>query len=306
MNKPFLSKVATTVAVSFLSAGAFADVSIYGKANVSFQNSDDGTDSATEVRNNASRVGLKGSQDLDEGLKAIYQFEFQVEVDDGDTGGRTLGQRNIYVGLQGDFGTAKIGKFDTPLKEAQNKIDLFNDMNGDIANIITVNDNRPNNVVAWASPDTLPVAIYIAYISSEDPDVDNGVSASLSYTTLNDNLYLAVAVDQDVEAEGSDAVRGVVQYTMGDWQFGGLVEEYDAGAGAESGYLVSAQYSMDKWALKGQFGTSDIDEMGGESLSLGADYKLGKPVKLFGFLTTIESDEGTDEAYTGVGIEYKF
>lgn len=306
MNKPCFQRVATALAISFFATGAFADIEFYGKANVSFQNSDDGTDSTTEVRSNASRVGVKGFEDLDDNLKAVFQLEFESSPDDGEASGQTFGQRNIFVGLQGNFGLVKAGKFDSPFKEAQNKIDLFNDMNGDIATMITVNDNRPSNVVAYVSPESLPVTVYVAYISSEDPEVDNGVSASLSFTTLNDSLYLAVAMDQDVEAEGAEAVRGVVQYTLGAWQFGGLVEESDNGVESESGYLGSVQYSMDKWALKAQYGTSDIVQTGGESLSLGADYKLGKPVKLFGFVTTLESDEGADEAYTGVGIEYKF
>lgn len=303
MNKPYFQRLAISAAISLISTGAFADIDFYGKANVSFQNSDDGSGSTTEVRSNASRVGVQGFEAIDENLKAVFQLEFETSPDDGDSSGQTFTQRNIYVGLQGNFGTVKAGKFDSPFKEAQNKVDLFNDMEGDIANMITVNDNRPSNVVAYASPDA-PIVAYVAYISSEDPDVDNGISASVSFT--HENLYLALAADQDVEAEGADAVRAVVQYSLGDLQLGGLIEESDDGSGAENGYFASAQYKLNKWALKAQFGTSDIDEMGGESLSLGADYALAKPVKVYGFVTALESDEGTDESYVGVGIEYKF
>lgn len=303
MIKLFIPRVASLAVLPLISTWALADADLYGKANVSFQNSDDGSGSTTEVRSNASRLGVKGSETLDGGLTAIYQFEFQVAVDDGDNDGSTFSQRNIFVGLQGEMGTVKLGKFDTPLKSAQNKIDLFNDLEGDIANLITVNDNRPDNVLAYTSPEA-PVVFNVAYISSEDDAVDNGLSASVAYT--QDQLYLALAVDKDVEAPGSEAVRAVVQYRLNDWQFGGLLEESDDGFGSESGYLVSAKYQLEEWALKAQFGTSDIDESGAEALSLGADYKLARPVKLFGFVTTLESDEGTDEAYTGVGIEYKF
>lgn len=304
MIKPYFKQVATAITISSISTWALAEADIYGKANVSFQSSDDGSGSVTEVVSNASRIGLKGSEDLDSGLKAIYQFEFEVAVDDGNnSNGETFSQRNIYVGLQGNFGTVKMGKFDSPLKSAQNKVDLFNDMEGDIKNLITVNDQRPSNVLQYSSPEA-PIVATIAYISSEVDGNDDGVSASVAYT--NDNLYVAVAMDQDVAAQDSDAVRGVVQYTMGDWQFGGLVEESDSGAGSESGFLVSAQYKMNDWALKAQYGTSDIEEQGGESLSLGADYKLAKPVTVYGFVTTLDSDAGTDEAYVGTGIEYKF
>src|SRR5690606_32606920 len=209
MIKPYVQSIVSTLAISLISSWALADASLYGKANVSFQNSDDGGGSTTELVSNASRIGLKGSEDIDGGLKAIYQFEFEVAVDDGsNSNGQTFSQRNIFVGLQGNFGTVQVGKFDSPLKASQNKIDLFNDLEGDIKNLVTINDKRPSNVVQYTSMDA-PVIFTVAYISSEDDDVDNGVSASVAFSA--DNLYLALAVDQDVEAEGTEAVRGVVQ-----------------------------------------------------------------------------------------------
>ena len=100
---------------------------VYGKVNVSLENAefDNGVDSsedAWELNSNASRLGVKGDFDLDvAGLKAIYQAEFEISVDDGDKGGETFSQRNIFGGLKGSFGTLKAGKFDTPTKKAQGK-----------------------------------------------------------------------------------------------------------------------------------------------------------------------------------------
>lgn len=303
MKHKTIKQYTTAAALLAGATWAMADASIYGKANVSFQIADENDETATEVVSNASRIGLKGSEELDGGLKAIYQFEFQVAVDDGDNGGETFSQRNIFVGLQGNMGTVKVGHFDTPFKSAQNKIDLFNDLEGDINNTITYNDNRESNTVSYSSPNG-PVGVTVAYISSEDEDVDNGISAAVNFST--DDLYLAVAVDQNVEAEGTEAVRGIIQYTLGDLQLGGLVEQSDDGVETTDALLVSAQYKIDSWALKAQVGTSDIREEGGETFSLGADYTLAKSVKLFGYHTALESDQGTDNSYTGVGIEYKF
>ena len=124
-----------------LPLSALADATIYGKANVSFQSTDEGGDSITEVVSNASRIGFKGSESLSDGLKAIYKFEFEVQVDDGEKDDKTFTQRNIYVGLQSDSkGTVIIGKFDTPLKVAQKKVDLFSDLEGDIKSILSKNE----------------------------------------------------------------------------------------------------------------------------------------------------------------------
>ncbi|MDX1361919.1 MAG: porin, partial [Pseudoalteromonas tetraodonis] len=73
--------------LSGLSFNALAEVDIYGKANVTVQSSDDGEGSFTEIKSNASRFGLKGSEKITDGLEAVYKFEFQVDVSDADSKG---------------------------------------------------------------------------------------------------------------------------------------------------------------------------------------------------------------------------
>ncbi len=100
----------TTLAATLLTAlpiSAFAaeELTFYGKANVTIQSSDDGSESVTDIKSNASRLGVKGSHAVEGGLEVVYQAEFEVQIDDGDKDGQTISQRNIYVGLKGDFGT---------------------------------------------------------------------------------------------------------------------------------------------------------------------------------------------------------
>lgn len=301
-----LFKFASTLSLSaLLPALCAAEVDLYGKANVSLQHTDDGDDSYIELVSNASRIGLKGSETLENGIEAFYKFEFEVQVDDGDKSGETFAQRNIYVGLKGDFGSVQAGKFDTPLKVAQKKVDLFNDLAGDIKNMITVNDIRADNSVAYTSPDG-PFVGSVAFIAKEEDGVDDGISASFAYSM--DNLYLAVAMDQDVAAMETSAYRFVAQYNMGDFQFGLLGEEFEGVDGeSDSGFMGSVQYKLDKWALKAQVGQSDIDQEGGQSVSVGADYKLAGNIKAFGYFTDISADDSAeDDTSVGVGMEYKF
>jgi predicted porin len=91
---------------------------------------------------------VKGAEDLGNGLKAVYHFEFKVNQDSGEG----LGDRNQFVGLAGGFGTFLMGRHDTPLKMAQGKFDQFGDLpNGDIARVIPGED-RVDNVIAYVSP----------------------------------------------------------------------------------------------------------------------------------------------------------
>lgn len=302
MNKKLLSLIIAAAASSPLQA----EVDVYGRANVSFQAVNENEESYTEVVSNASRLGVKGSETINDTFEAIYQFEFEVAVDDGQNSNEeTFSQRNIFVGLQGDFGTAIIGHFDTPLKAAQNKVDLFNDLEGDIKNLITVNENRESDQVNYTTPSSFgPVAVSVSYIASEEENIDDGVSASVAFE--QNGLYLAAAVDRDVEAMGTEAARLVAQYTFSSFLVGGLFETYDDGIDSYDGFLVSGMYTLNNWALKAQFGQSDIEEEGGESLSLGADYILSDATKIFGYFTNLESDEGTEADYLGVGVEHRF
>ena len=136
--------------LSGLSFSAFADVDVYGKANVSAQSSDDGEGSFSEIKSNASRIGFKGSENISDGLEAIYKFEFQVNVSDDSKD--TVTSRNQYVGLKGGFGQLVIGRNDTALKQSQGKLDLFDNLEGDIKNLFK-GENRLSDTITYSSKD---------------------------------------------------------------------------------------------------------------------------------------------------------
>ena len=71
----------------------------------------------------ANTLGFKGSEELGNGLKAIFQLEIRYEPDTGTVETvngvqRPLFQGESRVGLQGDFGTVRIGRGLTPMQES--------------------------------------------------------------------------------------------------------------------------------------------------------------------------------------------
>ncbi len=304
---------------------ALAAPTLYGKANVTYasaKNSAGNTDtSKTELESHASRIGIKGSEAIaDSKLEIIYQAEFQIDVDDGNKAGQTFTQRNIFVGVKGGFGAVQAGHFDTPLKAAQNKVDLFNDMYGDIAKVISKAENRESNSFMYTSPKMAGFTLYGDVISSENDDISNGTSLAATYD--NSGFYAALAYDLDVKTEDTSTVRGVVQYTFSDLQLGALVEQYEPVGDADklNAFLASVKYSMGKWALLGQLGQSDIvkgEDSDATTFSLGTDYSLSSNAKLFAFYTnnaftafetvgTVVNDVDYDDNYFGVGMDVKF
>jgi predicted porin len=112
----------TLVAAALL--GAFAGVAqaqtavqIYGNIDVGLNKASDKT--LAIGKRAANTLGFKGTEDLGNGLKALFQLEMRYEPDTGtnENGGRPLFQGQSRVGLQGDFGMVRLGRGLTPFQE---------------------------------------------------------------------------------------------------------------------------------------------------------------------------------------------
>jgi len=322
MNKlMFSAAIASTMGFASLGyADGPIDGIIYGKVNVSGVNADDGAGDEWKLNSNSSRLGVKGKTEVADGLYAVYKAEFEMCVDDGDCKGQTFTQRNIMGGIRGGFGTVWAGKHDSPTKLAQNKIDLFNDLEGDIKNTFE-GENRVSNIVAYTSPTINGFSSTVAMMPGEGADVDgdgqddtgltDGISYSISYNM--DNLYIAIAGDQDVDSQ--DLMRFVAQYKFDDLKLGVMYQQNEDNLGTkdESGFFVSAAYKLDnKTTLKAQYGSieDDVDGDEEETLSLGADYKLAKGTKVYVFYTDNTDSStgaaGDEDTAFGLGMEHKF
>ena len=105
---------------SLVSGATFAqsNVTIYGIADMSYtyysDNNAPGIDSISQINSGqwkSSRFGLKGSEDLGNGLSAVFQAEFGVDL---DVNGGATKQRPSWVGLQSkSMGELKAGNFNT-------------------------------------------------------------------------------------------------------------------------------------------------------------------------------------------------
>lgn len=309
-----MKKLALTLGVaSLIPVASFAsEPEFYGKVNVSWQNVEEDEESYTEVVSNASRLGVKGEVVLEEGLTAIYKVEVELDVDGDDDD--LFKQRNTFVGVKGEFGQVITGYFDTPLKKAQKKVDLFNDLEGDIKSVITRSDNRGRNSIQYSTPSFSGMKVAVDVINSEEDGVDNGYSASFTYS--NETFYVAGGYDQNVEGEDIEVMRAVGQFYAGDLTFGVLIEsdKDDAEDKTDRAQLISLSYKLsDSWVLKAQTGMSDIRFEDASTTSIGADYKISKSAKFFGYITSEVYDvmvaSGSDEVenqYIGAGIELKF
>lgn len=345
MKTKQLQLIAACLSAGAISAPALADApKFYGKANVSFQQIEEDQAGTTakdqwELKSNASRLGVKGSQAINEKLTAIYKAEFEIAIDDGDTSDdNAFKQRNIYVGLQGDFGKVIAGKHDTPMKLAGKAVDRFNDLElGDIKNTMT-GENREDNILIYTSPKFNNFTATIALRPGEEDNgndedgVADGTSISVNYKA--DNISITLANDTNIQ--NTDTTRLVGEYTMGDYKFGALyqvAEETDTGDGVklssigddvadtlgnvteQTAYLISGQAKVADFVLKAQYSFSEnefeanIDDMEITQLALGADYPLTKTAKVYGYYSMVEAENNLgdfDYNTLAIGFELKF
>ncbi len=192
-RKVLTTAVLAAIATPFAVAG---EVTIYGQAHVasSLYSSDidiplstpapawvvrfacgspclNQTGEGWDLSTHASYIGFKGSEDLGNGLKAIWQMELQLSLtdvngtsNDGDPG--TTAMRNSFIGLSSPWGTLMAGRHDTPHKMSTARLDLFEDTVADYnANAADDPLNGAGNLPAWTAGASLTnsgVGIFLA------------------------------------------------------------------------------------------------------------------------------------------------
>ncbi len=317
MNRKLLALAVTAALAAPMAAQAAPTV--YGQLNLSVDlvNYDDSVADYREVQvnSNSSRLGVKGEEALGNGYSAVYKAEWGVS---GDGDAADLSQRDRYLGLKGNWGTVKLGKYDSPLKTSQGKVDQFNDMEyTDISNFVT-GDNRLNNVIGYESPKIADVLnVNVAVQSGESTAVgedDDGISVSVVFDS--NGLYLAAAMDNDIvdglisdtvqdlfsaiplpypgdEPFARDAVRLTAGYTMDALQLGAMIQTSEFANENNSGFsmdeesiLLSAAFTMGKNVIKGQYVMSNYDlgagaEIDASALIVGIDHNFTAMTKAF-------------------------
>ena len=298
------SMIAVALTLSAATVAQAETVTVYGQLNVSAQSSDEGDGRFSELKSNASRFGLKGDYALEDGLKVVYQLEWEVDPSD-EANEKNIKSRNQYIGLAGSFGEVRLGRHDTALKMSQGKLDLFNDFEADLKGLWK-GENRVSDSVSYFTPTFNGFGAQVSYIMEDDSEGEDALSAALFYGDENlkdSQFYAALAMDSEVA--GYDAVRLSVQTKLAGIKLGAMLQSQEnISTGLEQdGWMVNAAYPMRKTELKAQYQTLEDDD----AISLGVDYKAGKNTTLFAWYSSFNFDLATpDRDYLAVGIKHKF
>jgi predicted porin len=304
VSKKLLLSITSVLLCSNLIQTAYADpLTVYGRANVSLQYADEGNGSFSEVSSNASRAGMKGNMSLDNGMTVLYQIEWEVDLANL-SGSDNIKSRDQYVGLRGDFGTVFLGRKNTFTKAYSSQVDLFNDYQGDIKHIWK-GENRLSESVSYESMDINGFHFGVNYQTKGSEEGDDGVSLGLRYgdTQLKNSSWNA-SLTADSDINGYDTQRASVQTKAGSWLLSAMAHRQKKSGQDEtqSGLLLSAQYAYAQWKFKSQFQSLQDDN----SVSIGADYQLGKSTKTYVWYTMHSLDDKADKSWLAVGLEHRF
>jgi len=309
-------KLIALAVAGLASTAAFAqtNVTIYGIIDYgyAYRFDDRGIDSATNAvslngpssssrvdsgQQSGNRLGFKGTEDLGNGLKAVFLAEMGFAADTGEStqGGLTFG-RQVYAGLSGKFGTAVGGRLYTPFYTMMLQYDPFaNGTMGAYSNVWTpsaltsggagglMNPIRVDNAVAYISPSFGGFTVTGAFsnnASGADSTSNNARNSTVyaiagnyaggAFTAGANYHYIALAAGNTLGPALAVEGDSVQDFTLGlgyDFKFMKLTGVYSwneadyTAVGSKSAtlnnYLLGVSAPFGKWTVKGSYIYSD-------------------------------------------------
>lgn len=272
-----------------------ASVTLYGTVDVGFgmtsvagdhndryeaAKMNDTTFTLDSGNNSASKFGLKGVEELGNGMVVGFQLENGFSADDGTlgNGGRLFG-RESRLFLQTDFGTFSFGRMGTLVSD-NGTYGILADLSpmgsgwgsiiGNQNLVFASNAGRVDNAVVYESPDLYGAKVYAQYSFKNDnlDENDNGVEGKSSA-----NRYAALGATYkvgglgfigafDYTDEGSLSVahgKDQMTFTLG--------ANYDCGFATT--YLAAQYFKDANWVGGGMsdedFGVSLVNPVAGKS-----------------------------------------
>ena len=285
--------------------------------------------------NTNSRLGFRGTEDLGNGLKAIFNLEAGMGVDDGTdyfTGSGMAFRRTSFVGLEGSFGTVRMGRMLTSSYLSVGRYDAFNDtgIGGSLAwnGPQTGYAPRTQNAVSYTSPVFSGFKLGADYGFGEQKRAgdnryfglgatyDNGpLSLGAGYDRLNGNTAASTttAEDQITWQLGGAYNFGVAKlmafYKHSKYQAAGLnaalfpdvkFKTFGLGVSAPVGAAGEVRASFNNYKMSDNLGKAN-------QLSLGYVHNLSKRTALYSTYSYIKNKDGLtfqlSGAMAGAGLK---
>lgn len=325
------SLIALAVLAASGAAMAQSSVTLYGVVDtgLTYSKGEESVYGMTHVGGNVnSRLGFRGVEDLGNGLKATFNLEAGMGVDDGnnymdkDSNGMAF-RRTSTVGLAGNFGEVRLGRMLTSSYLAVSRYDAFGDtgIGASLAWNIPQTGYAPRteNAISYTSPNFSGFKIGAEYGFGEKQKArdsryfgmgatyDNGpLSLGLGYDRLNSNTMdgLLAASDLKTVHLGGAYNFGVAKllafYKQSKVSNAPKFKTFGLGVSAPVGAAGEVRASYNNYKISDDNGKAD-------QLSLGYVHNLSKRTALYGTYAYIKNKDGLafqlNGAMAGAGLK---
>ncbi len=312
--------IAAVLASVGASAQAQSTVNLYGRLNVTIERQKIGNTNDTRMVNNASRFGLRGSEDLGGGMKAGFQLEHGFNINDGRVspyvgGSNAFWARQSEVNLSGGFGMVRLGNFTSEAYYATSDyIGMHNHETGTSSDAFYAYLGRNTDKVAYRTPSlggaTLEAAVTAGGTGNRTFDY------ALNYDA--GPLHLGAGYEKNTPNNKNAkqfAVRAL--YELGAFTVAGTIQRdtdgYGVGYGDRTNWRVAGMYAMGNTEFHANYGhAGDYSRLAGnneaDQFTVGVNQNLSKRTKVYGFYTKI-NDKGAvygDFSSIAVGVRHNF
>lgn len=319
------SLIALAVLAATTGAMAQSNVTLYGRIDASVGSNRVNGVSTTQLFSGnltSTRWGVRGTEDLGGGLKAIFGLEQGFDASTGTQAATSAFDRQSIVGLSGGFGTFKLGRHDTSFDDIRDISVSSNLWDSEftptkIAYTAGVADysSRSSNQIRYESPSLGGFTVGIGHGLDEDATV----KADLTSYNLR---YRAGALDvgigfQDQKANNREytTIAGAYNFGVARLSAGYNRAEVNGGAKAD-GYTIGVNVPVDAFDFSVGYAYSKAKNAGvttakGSAFAAGVTYALSKRTKLYGGYMDGDVENGagvttTDRRLYSVGVRHDF
>lgn len=318
MKKSIIAIAVSSAALASVStyAAEGSTVDIYG--NIQYAYSD--TDAGDDFADNGSTIGLKGETQINDDLTAFFKYELEFDADEKDSDVES-GLDQAFVGLQGNFGKAQVGSFDTIYNNAiQDSVDQFEFLGMTGADITSEGDT-----IAYFSPLVsgfeVQLAAQVRGEASNSASTNTDGTSSMAVVKYSmDMMSVALGYDSRVNTTDGKETFGLAMTVMPaenlsvtakyETTGGNTAVDSDGksigkdviGLSARYGYGAGDVYASYQNVDPSLAGTNDYNEY-----AAGVTYSLASNVYVYGEVGEYENESSsTTDTQTAVGVYYGF
>lgn len=241
--------IALAAVVATGAAFAQSSVTLYGVADIALTDTNAAgrklqLDSSGTLNNGTSRWGIRGVEDLGGGLKAGFNFEAGLSLDNGAAGafsGNYFG-RNAFMTLSGGFGELSLGRRLNPafytaaaweLTGAANYSAVISQFGAALGGV------RTSDMIMYTSPNMSGFVVQFGHRLKGD-NAPNKASNDLSLRYAQGPLSVAFDYNNNAGGVGNNKHLGV-SYDFGSFKVAGAIVDP---AGVAKGFTIGASTTL--------------------------------------------------------------